>query len=53
MKAVLVAVGVVAVVLIVLGLLLKALKWLIILGAVALVASIIMGILHGRRAAAP
>ena len=50
MRALLITVGVVALVLILLGVLLKALKWLIIIGLVALVASIVMGVLRARRA---
>jgi hypothetical protein len=51
MRALLVAVGIVALVLILLGLFLKAVKWLIILGVIALVASIVLGVVQGRRAA--
>ena len=50
MRALLVTLGVVAVVLIVLGLVIKAVKWLIILGLIALVASIVMGVVKGRKA---
>ena len=50
MRALLVTLGVIAVVLIVLGLVIKAVKWLIILGLIALVASIVMGVIKGRRA---
>ena len=50
MRALLITMGVVALVLILLGVLLKALKWLIIIGLVALVASIVMGVLRARRA---
>lgn len=49
MRALLVTLGIVAVVLIVLGLVLKAVKWLIIIGLIALVASIVMGVAKGRR----
>jgi len=49
-RALLVTLGIIAVVLIVLGLVIKAVKWLIIIGLVALVASIVMGIVKGRRA---
>ncbi len=38
-----------AAVLIVLGLVIKAVKWLIILGLIALAASIVMGVVKGRR----
>jgi hypothetical protein len=50
MRALLVAVGIVALVLILLGLFLKAVKWLIILGVIALVASIVLGVVQARRA---
>ena len=50
MRALLTAIGVVAVVLIVLGLLLKAVKWLIIIGVVALVVAIVLGVVRSRRA---
>jgi hypothetical protein len=49
-RALLVTLGVIAVVFIVLGLVVKAVKWLIILGLIALVASIVLGIVKGRRA---
>jgi hypothetical protein len=49
-RALLVTLGIVAVVLIVLGLVIKAVKWLIILGLIALVASIALGVIKGRRA---
>ncbi|MGC9666124.1 hypothetical protein ACNTMW_06145 [Planosporangium sp. 12N6] len=49
MRALLVAVGVVGVVLILLGLLLKAAEWLIIIGLVALVVSIVLGVVKARR----
>jgi hypothetical protein len=48
-RALLTAVGVVALVLIVLGIVLKALKWLIIIGVVALLATIALGVIQGRR----
>lgn len=50
MRALLVTLGIVAVVLIVLGLVVKAVKWLIILGLIALAASILLGVVKGRRA---
>jgi len=50
MRALIYTVAAVAVVLIVLGLILKAVKWLIIIGLVALVAAIVMGVVKGRRA---
>ncbi|HLL65437.1 MAG TPA: hypothetical protein VK453_06765 [Micromonosporaceae bacterium] len=49
MRAFLTAVGVVAVVLIILGLVLKAVKWLLIIGVIALLVAIGAGILQGRR----
>ncbi|WP_250006772.1 hypothetical protein [Actinoplanes sp. M2I2] len=49
MRSLLVTLGVVAVVLIVLGLVIKAVKWLLILGLIALVASIVLGVVKGRR----
>ena len=50
MKALIYTVGLVALVLIVLGLVLKAVKWLLIIGLIALAASIVMGVVKGRRA---
>ncbi len=50
MRALIYSVGVVAVVLILLGLFLKALKWLIIIGLIALAASIVMGVIKSRQA---
>ncbi|MGK5683213.1 hypothetical protein [Actinoplanes sp. URMC 104] len=50
MRALLVTLGIVAIVLIVLGLVIKAVKWLLILGLIALVASIVLGVVKGRRA---
>jgi hypothetical protein len=50
MRTLIYTVGAVAVVLILLGLIIKAVKWLIILGLVALVASIVMGVIKGRQA---
>jgi hypothetical protein len=50
MRALTYAVGVVAIVLILLGLFLKAVKWLIIIGLIALVASIVLGVIKGRGA---
>lgn len=50
MRALIYSVGIVAVVLIVLGLVLKAVKWLVIIGAVALVAAIVLGVIKGRQA---
>ncbi|SDT20739.1 hypothetical protein [Actinoplanes derwentensis] len=38
-----------AVILVLLGLFLKAVKWLLILGAIALVAAIVLGVVNGRR----
>ena len=50
MRTLIYTVAAVAIVLIVLGLILKAVKWLIIIGLIALVASIVMGFMKGRRA---
>jgi hypothetical protein len=50
MRTLIYTLGVVAVVLILLGLIIKAVKWLIILGLIALVASIVMGVIKGRQA---
>jgi hypothetical protein len=49
-RSLLVTLGIIAVVLIVLGLVIKAVKWLIILGLIALVAAIVLGVIKGRRA---
>ena len=49
MRALLWVVGVVAGVLILLGLLLEAVRWLVIIGVIALAAVIIFGIVKGRR----
>ena len=49
MKALIYGIGAVALVLILLGLVLKAVKWLIIIGLVALVAAIVLGVVKGRR----
>ncbi|MCO8270340.1 hypothetical protein M1L60_06990 [Actinoplanes sp. TRM 88003] len=49
MRSLLVLLGIIAVVLIVLGLVLKAVKWLIIIGLIALAVSIVMGFFKGRR----
>ncbi|GAA0240562.1 hypothetical protein [Cryptosporangium japonicum] len=49
MRALLIALGVVAVVLIVLGLVIKAVKWLLIIGAIALVVAIVTGVVEARR----
>ena len=48
MRALIYTVAAAAIVLIVLGLILKAVKWLIIIGLIALVASIVMGVVKGR-----
>jgi hypothetical protein len=50
MRALIYAVGVVAIILILLGVFLKALKWLIIIGLVALIGSIVLGVIKGRAA---
>jgi hypothetical protein len=49
MRALLITVGVVAVVFILLGLFLKAVKWLIIIGLIALAAAVVMGGIEARR----
>jgi hypothetical protein len=48
-SALLRTVAVVAIVVILLGIFLKALKWLIILGVIALVASVLLGRTQSRR----
>ncbi|MEU5907345.1 hypothetical protein ABZ780_23630 [Micromonospora sp. NPDC047467] len=50
MRAMLWVVGVVAGVLILLGLLLEAVRWLIIIGLIALVVVIVLGVVKGRQA---
>jgi hypothetical protein len=50
MKTLIYTVAAAAIILIVLGLILKAVKWLIIIGLIALVASVVMGVVKGRRA---
>ncbi|MBX7267162.1 hypothetical protein KIF24_14840 [Micromonospora sp. Llam7] len=50
MRALLWVVGVVAGVLILLGLLLEAVRWLVIIGVIALAAVIVLGFLRGRQA---
>ncbi|MEU4690812.1 hypothetical protein [Actinoplanes sp. NPDC023714] len=49
MRTLIYTLGIVALVLIVLGLVLKAVKWLLIIGFVALIAALVMGFLKGRR----
>jgi hypothetical protein len=49
MRSFLIMLGIIAVVLIVLGLVLKAVKWLIIIGLIALAVSVVMGFVKGRR----
>jgi len=49
-RSLLVTLGIIALVLIALGLIIKAVKWLIIIGLIALVASIVMGVVKGRGA---
>ncbi|MFI7282069.1 hypothetical protein ACIBOV_17600 [Micromonospora chersina] len=49
MRALLWIVGVVAGVLILLGLLLEAARWLIIIGAIAVVVLVVLALLRGRR----
>ncbi|RKN51152.1 hypothetical protein [Micromonospora endolithica] len=50
MRAMLWVVGVVAGVLILLGLLLEAVRWLIIIGVIALIAVLVLAFLKGRQA---
>ncbi|MEV7332143.1 hypothetical protein [Micromonospora sp. NPDC093244] len=50
MRAMLWVVGVVAGVLILLGLILEAVRWLIIIGLIALVVVIVLGVVKGRQA---
>ncbi|GAB4102568.1 hypothetical protein AB0C42_13005 [Micromonospora taraxaci] len=50
MRALLWVVGVVAGVLILLGLILEAVRWLIIIGVIALVIVIVWGVVKGRQA---
>ncbi|MET8306636.1 MULTISPECIES: hypothetical protein [unclassified Micromonospora] len=50
MRAMLWVVGVVAGVLILLGLILEAVRWLIIIGLIALVVVIVLGVMKGRQA---
>lgn len=49
MRALLTTLGVFAVVLILLGLFLKAVKWLLIIGVIALIATVVLGVVKGRR----
>ncbi|WP_433832348.1 hypothetical protein ACQP2E_15900 [Actinoplanes sp. CA-015351] len=49
MRSLITTLVVAAVILILLGLFLKALKWLLILGLIALVASFVLGAVKGRR----
>ena len=53
MRALLWVVGVVAGVLILLGLVLEAVRWLIIIGVIALVIVIVWGVVKGRQADGP
>jgi hypothetical protein len=50
MRALLIALGVVAIILVVLGLLIKAVKWLLIIGAIALIVAIVAGVWQARKA---
>ena len=50
MRSLLITLAVAAVILILLGLFLKALKWLLILGVIALIASVVLGFVKGRQA---
>ncbi|MGC4896697.1 hypothetical protein [Micromonospora sp. DT31] len=49
MRTVLWVVGVAAVVLVLLGLVLEAVRWLVIIGVIALAVVIVVGIVQGRR----
>ena len=49
MRALLVTLAIAAAVLILLGLLIKVVKWLIILGVLALAAAIVLGVVGARR----
>ncbi|MET7470756.1 hypothetical protein ACFYON_22405 [Micromonospora sp. NPDC005686] len=49
MRALLWVVGVAAGVIILLGLLLEAVRWLVVIGVIALAAVIVVGIVKGRR----
>jgi hypothetical protein len=51
MRALLIAVGLVAVLLILLGLFLELLRWLLIVGLVGFVVVVLLGIVEARRAA--
>ncbi|GIJ26620.1 hypothetical protein Vqi01_17820 [Micromonospora qiuiae] len=51
MRALLWTVGVIAVILVLLGLLLEAVRWLVIIGIIALAAVIVLGFVRGRRSA--
>ncbi|MEU4570198.1 hypothetical protein [Micromonospora sp. NPDC023956] len=52
MRTLLAVVGVVAAVLVLLGILLEALRWLLVVGAVALLAVLVLALLKGRRVTA-
>ncbi|WP_434740341.1 hypothetical protein [Micromonospora sp. SH-82] len=52
MRAMLLVIGVVAVALVLLGLLLEAARWLIIIGAVAFVVLIVLAFVRGRQSTA-
>ncbi|WP_169732031.1 hypothetical protein [Glycomyces arizonensis] len=49
MRALLISIGVIAVALILIGLLVKAVKWLLIIGVLALVIAIIAGFIQAKR----
>ncbi|MFI9530709.1 hypothetical protein [Micromonospora rosaria] len=51
MRAMLLVIGIVAVALVLLGLLLEAARWLIIVGAVAFVVLLVLAFVRGRRTA--
>jgi hypothetical protein len=50
MRAMLTVVGVIAAILVLLGLLLEAVRWLVIIGVVALIVVAVLAISKGRRA---
>ena len=51
MRALLWTVGVIAAILVLLGLLLEAVRWLVIIGIIALAAVIVLAFFRGRRSA--
>jgi hypothetical protein len=51
MRALLTVLGIIAVVLIIIGFLLEAVRWLLIIGVVALLGALIIAAVQGRRTA--